>query len=232
MSDGLTPERARALAQEILERPEYARHRADPSVLQEWIDSFAAWLGSTWDALAGLVPDWVTDIWEAFWSGLGGLVNLLIGSDGSVAVLRLVLAAAVLGAIGILVHRVLREARARAAELPEVEGDASRAGPRLIDEADRHAGEGRFLEAAHCIQLAALQVLLRKKRLELERSDPNRTLRRRLADAPVPATLRDRFLALLDRLEGQWFRDRIDDRDLYGDWRALHAQIEALPERR
>ena len=76
------------------------------------------------------------------------------------------------------------------------------------------------------------QELLRKVKrcLELERSDPNRTLRRRLGEATLPDALRDRFLALLDRLEGCWFRDRVADQELYTDWCALHSEIVTLPE--
>jgi hypothetical protein len=99
-------------------------------------------------------------------------------------------------------------------------------------DAEDFAGRGRFVEAAHCAQLASLELLLRKRCLELERSDPNRTLRLRLREARLPAAIRDRFVLLLDRLEGSWFRDRVADRELYSDWRSLHAQIAALPEGR
>jgi hypothetical protein len=228
----LTPERARALAEEILARPEYAAHRREPTFLQNWVDALAAWLEEAWEFLTDLAPDWLVAIWDALWSGLGSMAGAMFGGSGLSVLGRLLLAAAVIGAIGILVHRLLREVRARRPEADDQDSLARESGPELIADAARHASEGRYLEAAHCTQLASLQMLLQKKRLELERSDPNRTLRRRLADAPVPATTRDHFLSLLDRLESHWFRDREDDRDLYGEWRSLHAQIEALPELR
>jgi hypothetical protein len=227
-SVALSDEQTRELAREILERPEYAAYRADPTWLQGWIDSLAERIRQ----LADWTPQWVIDLWDGFWETLSDLAALAFGDDALVVLLRLALAGLVLGAFGLLAHRVLRDLRERRAE----SGDASTSvvddGPRLIDDAEAHARDGRFLEAAHCTQLAALQLLLAKKWLELERSDPNRTLRRRLADASLPAPVRQRFLALLDRLESHWFRDRVEDRDLYHEWRSLHSHIEALPEGR
>jgi hypothetical protein len=49
-----------------------------------------------------------------------------------------------------------------------------------------------------------------------------------LREARLPDSERADFLALLDRLESRWFRDRAEDRDLYGAWRGLHARLEAL----
>ena len=228
----ITPERARSLAEEILARPEYARFRREPGFLQSQLDKLAAWLERAWDFAAGLVPGSVADGWWALWSGLQGALAGLFGGDGLTALMRLVLAAAVFAIAALLLRRVLREVRQRRVQDSDDDVLHPQAGPDLMAEAERHARHGRFLDAAHCVQLAALQLLLRKKCIELARSDPNRTLRRRLADAPLPAGLRDGFVAGLDRLEGQWFRDRREDRELYGQWRALHDQIQALPEAR
>jgi hypothetical protein len=225
----VTAAEARQLAREILERSEYARHRRDPTWLQRWVDELSAWLDAQADRVASWMPDWLVAAWDGFWSGLRSLLETVLGDDALVVVLRIALLVVLLGAIAILARRVVRELRsgqeAQVATAPE-----PLAGPRLIDEAERLAAEGRFLEAAHCTQLASLQLLLHKNCLELERSDPNRTLRRRLQAAPLPEVVRERFLLLLDRLEGEWFRERQQDRGLYGEWRALHRQIEVLPE--
>lgn len=225
----LTAEQARALAQQILARPEYARFRREPTFLQDWVDGLAAWLREMGDRVAGWLPSWVADGWNALWRGLHDLLGAAFGDDALTVVLRLALAMLVLGAFGLLVYHVLRQLRANAAEEEAESGRGAATGPALIEEADRFARQGRFLEAAHCTQLASLQLLLQKRCLELERSDPNRTLRQRLRRAPLPEALRERFLSLLDRLEGHWFRDRHEDRDLYGEWRSLHAQLEGLP---
>jgi hypothetical protein len=228
----VTPEAARALAEEILSRPEYARFRRDPTWLQQWVDGVADWLRAAWETVSGWVPESVAEGWWALWNGLWEAVGGLLGSDGLTALMRLLLAAAVFVAIGVVVRRVLREVRDRRIDASDAPGLVVEKGPDLLAEAERCAAEGRFLEAAHCTQLAALQLLLRKKCIELERSDPNRVLRRRLADASLPAALRDAFLSGIDRLEGQWFRDRREDEGLYGQWRRLHAQVQALPEAR
>lgn len=225
----LSAEQARELAREILARPDYARFRRDPTFLQDWIDALAQWLRETAGWLEGWLPGWVVEAWDGLWSGLQGLLGLVFGQDALTVLMRLALAAALLGAFALLVHHVLRQLRANAPASAPTRVSRGAGGPGLLADADRFAREGRFLEAAHCTQLASLQLLLQKRCLELERSDPNRTLRRRLRDAPLPEALRDRFLTLLDRLESHWFRDRREDRALYGDWRELHAQLELLP---
>jgi len=99
----------------------------------------------------------------------------------------------------------------------------------LLDEARQLADVGRYLEAAHCAQLATVELLLERRWLVLERSEPNRTLRRRLNESALPAPERAEFGALLSRLEGRWFRDRVEDRDLFDAWTALHRRLAASP---
>lgn len=224
----LSAEQARALAQEILARSEYAVYRRPRTPLQELVDSLAAWLRQ----VADWTPQWVIDLWKGFWEAVGDLFGMAFGNDALVVLLRLAVAIAVLGALGLLAHRVLRELRKKRLEPEGESGLVAADAPRFIADAEAAASNGHFLDAAHSTQLATLQLLLSKQWLELERSDPNRTLRRRVAEAPLPESLRDRFLTLLDRLEGRWFRDRVEDRDLYTDWRSLHAHVEALPESR
>jgi HEPN domain-containing protein len=100
--------------------------------------------------------------------------------------------------------------------------------PPFLEEADALARRGMFLEAARRVQLAALDLLLRARVLELGRSDPNRTLRRRLRDAALPEAERRDLLALIDWLEQRWFRDRSEERELYDRWRSLHARLGAV----
>lgn len=223
----MTDESARALAAEILSRPEYAFHRRPPTVLDDLADAIAAGLR----ALADLAPQWLIDLWDGFWESVRHGLGFAFGEDALVGLLRLAFALVVLGAFGMGVARVLRALRERRAE-SDPDAPVAAAPSDWMADAEQLARDGRFVEAAHCAQLASLQVLLRKRWLELERSDPNRTLRRRLGEARLPAALRERFLALLDRLEASWFRDRVGDADLYGDWRRLHADITALPEGR
>ena len=97
--------------------------------------------------------------------------------------------------------------------------------PRFADEAAALAASGAFLEAARRLQLAVLDLLLRRRVLELGRADANRALRDRLHRAPLPDAERIDLLALIDRFERAWFRDRIEDPALYADWRSLHARL-------
>jgi hypothetical protein len=219
---------AQAMAQEILARSEYARFRRTRSPLEELVDDLADWF--RW--LGDLTPQWVIDLWQGAWQAVSDLFDMAVGDDALVVLLRLALALAVLGTFGLLAHRVWRELRERQLDSAAAEPLVAIDAPRFIADAEAAARTGRFLDAAHSTQLATLQLLLAKHWLELERSDPNRTLRRRLAEASLPEPLRDRFLTLLDRLEGRWFRDRSEDRDLYSEWRALHASVAALPESR
>ena len=224
----LADEQARELAREILTRPEYAVHRRPRTRLQELIDGLADWIRS----LGDYVPPWMVDLWESFWATVREMLGHAFGDDALAVVIRLAVAVLVLGVVTMMAVRVIRVLRERRAELEEGVGSPADPQPEWIADAEVFAREGRFVEAAHCTQLASLQLLLRKQWLELERSEPNRTLRRRLAEARLSEALRDRFVGLLDRLEGRWFRDRVEDQDLYTDWRVLHAEIAALPEGR
>jgi hypothetical protein len=94
--------------------------------------------------------------------------------------------------------------------------------------ADRLAAQGQYLDAAHQMQLACIDRLLREGILELHRHDPNRTLRRRLIATAMSEELKATFVSLLARFERRWFRDQrtdASDRDLYEEWRSLHERI-------
>ena len=125
----------------------------------------------------------------------------------------------------LIAHIVWSVRRALAAAAPAAGGAAAPEGPQFSAEAEELARQGRFLEAARRLQLGVLDLLLRGRLLELARSDPNRVLRRRLAETRLPEGERRDLLRLLDRFETSWFRDREEDPDLYEGWRALYQRL-------
>lgn len=185
----------RRLAGEILQRREFAGPRR----------TFDLW---------ELVPDWLG--WLFGWGDLAS----------SNPVLYYAILAALLSTAAILITHIAWSIRAalRAPGLPQ---SATPAPPRptFADEAERLASEGRYLEAAHRLQLGVLELLLRGRRLELARFEPNRVLRRRLAEARLAADERRELGVLLDRFERRWFRDRQEDPDLYRGWRSLYQRV-------
>lgn len=188
----------RELAGEILARPEYARFQ--PVDLERL------------EGLLGRI--------EAFLDRLAGL------ADTSPWLYALVVGGLLLLAAGLLLHVVVSLRAALGQEAPP---RPARPGgpepPRFAEEAARLAGERRFLEAAHQLQLGCIDVCLRRGVLELRRHEPNRTLRHRLRDSALPEAERREFEQLVGTLERQWFRDRRDERSLYEAWRGLHARL-------
>ena len=152
--------------------------------------------------------EWLTELWTRdpllYWLLLGGLA---------------LVAALLLVHVAWAIRAALRMPAPAEARRP------AREEPRLAEEAEGLAGEGRFLEAAQRLQLAVLERLLRARVVELARSDPNAILRRRLGAAPLPETERRELVTLIDRFERRWFRDRGEDPDLYAAWQALHARL-------
>lgn len=203
----LGDEPVRSLAREILGRSEYARFR--PLEIES-LEDIARSLAEFFARLGDL------------WSTNPALYALcMLG--------LLALAAA------LLAHVVWSVRRALAATPPPAPTAGTPGAPDLAAAAASLAREGRFLEAAHAMHLACLGVLLGAGALELRRHDPNPTLRRRLAVAPIPGPLRGDFLSLLGRLERRWFRDRspaAEDPALYAAWRELHQQLAAAPRPR
>ncbi len=195
-------DRIRALAAEILARPEYARWRprslAWLEQLRQWIMDFFRWSGD----LAVTAP-------VLYWTMVA--VLLLIGS-------------------ALLVHVVISLRAALAQPRAGANAGAADDDPHLLERAEGLAGRGLFLEAARYVQLAAIDLLIRRRVLELSRADANRILRRRLADALLPPAECRELTRLLDRLETLWFRDRTEDRELYESWRSLYTRLDALPE--
>src|SRR2546428_2162599 len=161
---------------------------------------FAFWHDTPW--LISFLA-WLSGLWETnpvlYWAMLAGLVAV---------------------ALLLLAHVTSAVRRALAVAPPARPPRPDGAAPPFLQAADAPARRGMFLEAARRVQLAALDLLLRAPVLELGRSDPNRTLRRRLRDAALPEAERGDLLALIDWLEPRWVPDRDAERQLHHRGRA------------
>jgi hypothetical protein len=191
-------ERVRLVADEILSRSQYARWR---SVGEQ---------------------GWLADVG----SSIGALLEWLVGFPTREPALSWTLEVALLLVAAVLLAHVAWSIRAALNASAATERQAPPAPrPDWLREAERAASSGRFLEAAHTLQLATLDELLRTDRLQLGRSEPNRVLRQRLQGAPLDEALRNRLVLLVDRLETSWFRAGAADAALYQDWRTLFAAV-------
>jgi hypothetical protein len=196
----LSDERVRQLADEILAREHFARWR---SIEHDWLRAILEWLAR--------YLSWMDRLWDAspllYWLIVCGLIALTL----------------------LLLAHVVWSIRVALAE-PEAPPSTRRVpqAPRFAKQAEALAHEGRFVEAAHRLLLASIQLLVQRGAIELERHDANRTLRRRVAASSLPGEQRAEFLRLLDELERRWFRDRVADPDLYRAWEALHARLATL----
>jgi hypothetical protein len=198
MTDGESSEALRAAVRAVLAEPEYAWWQP-----QESPDGIAAaiarWSGDLLRWLAALR----TDAPAIYWTLVAGLFIV---------------------ALALLVHatwtvRVALRARGTA----PVTARASRTDFATL--AAALAARGEYLEAARHVQLAVLELLLARRVIALERSEPNAVLRARLRAARLPDADRAACVTLLDRLERAWFRDSTASRDLYDDWRRLHGRL-------
>jgi hypothetical protein len=178
------------------------------------------------------LPDWIVVLIEAFF-GLFDHLGIAPGDPADLSLLEWAIGALLLGVVGVALFGLAGSVLRRRTGGSEVgkgseRGDGS---PLPLQEARALAADGHFLAAAHHVQLAALQMLLERRFVELARSEPNATLRRRLSGSSLPEAEKGDFLSLLDRLEAHWFRDREDDRALYRDWCQLHARLDGLGRR-
>jgi hypothetical protein len=185
----------RALAQEILGRDPYAAWRGNDVL--PWLERVNDWL-HRWNSWVDALPT--------------GTQVLIIGSMLLVSCL-------------LLTHVVWSLLVALRARRPDAAPRPRSDDPGFAAEAEALAAQGRFLDAAHRLQLATIELLVSQRRLALSRFEANRVLRRRVRDASLPLAERRTLLELVDRLERGWFRDRAGDADLYGAWRALHARL-------
>jgi hypothetical protein len=78
------------------------------------------------------------------------------------------------------------------------------------------------------VELAALELLLRRRVIELSRSDPGRALREQVRRSELPEPERGSLLALQKRLEAGLFRENKADRSLYEAWLDLHQRLEVV----
>lgn len=224
-------EELRALAREILAHEPYAEWRQQPGGVWRALADLGRWAGDGVEGLLAHLPaawrDALAALWDRLRAGLERSVGGGLDEPWVRAVLGLILAA-VIGLLVVQLAIALRGSGALPRRAPRRPGP--RAGEPLADAARRLAREGRHLEAAHCLELAALELLLERRWLELGPSEPNRTLRRRLRASRLPGSLGDEFVRLLDRLEEHWFRDRRGEHELYEAWQRLHDRLSALPE--
>lgn len=189
-----------ALARVLADRA-YDGRRMDPEAWLGALDRVSAWLESLarwFEQLAAVSPT----LFVLFVAGL------------------------VLVALGLLLHVGLSVRAAFRADAggapPARRGPAARD---FLSEAEALAADGRFLDASRRVHLACLDLLLRRRWIELHKDETHRALRRALLDAPLPEPERRRFGALLGALERELFRDGGDDPELYRGWLAMHAAL-------
>ena len=195
---GLSDEQIRALATEILSRDEYFR----PGVAE-----------GAWRALVARILGFL-DFLEALRIARPLIYWLILGV--------LLLAAGVL-----LAHVVWTVRIALRMPRPEAREPTRPAGPGFLDQAERLAREERFLEAARRVELGTIELLLRRRVIELSRSDPGCTLRDQVRDSALPQAERSSLISLQRRLEAGLFREHVADRSLYEAWLELHRRLES-----
>lgn len=202
-TESLTDAHIRELAREIIRRPEFASWRQ--------ID-------------IGSIPLLATlrDLLNALSDFLGSL----LGSNPYLywAVIYSLAAVAIL----LIAHMVWTIRVALRTETGDAAPAHAAGGTDFAALADELAAAGRFLDAAHSLQLACIEQLLQRRLITLSRSEPNRTLRQRLAGSVVPVPEQSRLVRLLDQTETAWFRDRSQDPVLYDGWRQMLTRLSSL----
>lgn len=190
----------RKLASEILSNPPF----------DAWDDSLAITLHRLLEWLSSFVP-WLQKLYVAS----PGLYWLLLAGLLAVALL-------------LIAHIVWSTRVALRSQAPQQQQSTAETRPLWSKEASDLASQGRYLEAAHRLALGSIQLLVAGGHIELDRSEPNRVLRKRVLSAGLPREFASEFLRQLDSFEAHWFRDRSEDPGLYEAWRSLHSQISAL----
>ena len=195
----LSDEQIRTLAAEILSRDEFFR----PGVAEE--------------------------AWRALLARLLGFLDFLGALRiSSPLIYWLILAGLLLVAVVLIVHVVWTVRIALRMPRPGAREPGRPSGPGLLEQAESLAGEERFLEAARRVELGTLELLLRRRVIELSRSDPGRTLREQVRRSGLPEAERSSLIALQERLEAGLFREHEADRSLYQAWLDLHRRLEAV----
>jgi len=216
---------ARSAAREILAQPEFTR----------WEEDFETWLRAL-EGVADLIPSGLIDalswlyeilIEKMLAPILASLIEIMeiFGVFGDAAgVVGWTAVGLLLAVLVVLVYRVWGAGYfASTSDIATRRPGHSHSD--AIAVAKSLARTGQFLEAAHRIQLATLAMLIDFGWLELARSDPNRTLRERVAESGLPEQERTRLIGLVDRLESLWFDEPREDRELFEQWLALDERL-------
>jgi hypothetical protein len=187
----------RALTERILAQPQYAKWRRIGAGFQEQL---VRWLAEflSWTRQLHIHSP------VLFWLLLTGVCLI---------------------ALALLTHIVWSVRSAFALQGPAEDRQRPTGAPRWAEEAEQLARQGRFLDGAHRLLLGSIDVLVKRGLIELRRADANRVLRDRLRRSALPDAASARFLVLLDAFEERWFRDRVEDGELYQAWRELHEQL-------
>jgi hypothetical protein len=192
-------EQVRALAAEILGREEYFR----PGIAEE-----------AWRALLARI--------------LGFLDFLEALRIASPLIYWTILVGLLLVSLALLTHVVWTVRLALRIPAPETGKPGRPSGPGFLERAESLAREERFLEAARQVELGALELLLRRRVIQLSRSDPGRALREQVRCSGLPEAERSSLVALQRRLEAGLFRENKADRSLYRAWRDLYRRLEMV----
>ncbi len=199
----VSDQQVRELATEILSQPEYARFRyRDP----EW-------------------PAWVRAIIDQIDALLASIGRIYVESPAAYWALVLGL---LLISVALFAHVIYSVRRALAMVPPADEAHGVEGYVDLARRADEAAYAGGYLDAARYLQLASIELLVKRGWLELARSEPNPVLRERLAQSALAPELEDAMHDLVDRLEVGQFRDHAAGQALYHDWRQLYGQLNDL----
>lgn len=184
------------MAREILQRPEYARHR----------NSRSEWGGSVLEAAA----DFLQSLAELrvsspglYWCLLGGLLLLL---------------ALLVAHVTWVLRAALKPRPTERREPQEIETD-------FAERAQQLANRGQHLEAAHELLLASLRHAAHRRVLMLHPEHGNRRVCQELRQSALPRALRENLVSLIEETDATWFGHRGGGERLYQRWREALRQL-------
>jgi hypothetical protein len=192
----------RALAREIVARPEYAKYLGfDAELWRKLFELVLSWLR--------LLPELYLQSPALYWS---------------------ILVALVLVTLGLIAHLVWSMSSAmRGLAAPETSGWPVRAEADFAGRAARLAADGEYLEASHQLLLASLAHAARARLFVLRPDDGNRRVCELLRKARIAPALQERLIALIERTQALWFGDRTESVELYETWRAVYQELRRSP---
>jgi hypothetical protein len=195
----LSDEQIRTLAAEILSRDEYFR----PGIAEE--------------------------AWRVVLTRVLGFLDFLEALRiSSPLIYWMILGVLLLAVLLLLAHVVWTVRLALRMPGPEARERTRPSVPGFLEQAESLAREERFLEAARRVELGTLELLLRRRVIELSRSDPGRELREQVRGSALPEAERSSLISLQRRLEAGLFREHAADRSLYEAWLDLHRRLESV----